>query len=84
MFVYASDISQGLPMWVGREVDARHALRIDGRAPGPAISLSALGRGVLYVFMIFENYLGRVLVPKQQEALYRCVMESEPGFPVIR
>ena len=81
MFAFPSDTSQGLAMWVGRELEARHALQIGRRAPEPVISLSALRRGVLYVFVIFENYLGRLWVPKQERALYRAVMGSETHFP---
>ena len=64
MVVYTSDISQRLAQWVGGELKAEQAQRIGHRAPRPSITLSWLRLRVLAVFLIFENYFGRLLVTK--------------------
>ena len=81
MVVYPSDISQRLAQRVGGEFEAQRVLRIGHRAPRPSITLRWLRLRVLAVFLIFENYFGRLLVVKQEGPLYRQLGLSQSGFP---
>ena len=81
MAVYPSDISQRLAQRVGGEFEAQRVLRIGHRALRPSITLSWLRLRVLTVFLIFENYFGRLLVPKQEGPLYRQLGLCQSGIP---